>query len=480
MSMAPRLRYEGGSYRDREGRVFYGESGEVYRALSRRGLAQWQTVRETPFFERAIARGQIVQTDSVACAAVEAEPIDDGWAGVLRHEKIPFVSYPYEWTFGMLKDAALLHLALLQAALDDGMTIKDGTAYNVQFVGQRPTFIDVASFEQLTPGQPWSGYRQFCQTFLFPLFLQAYKNVHFHSFLRGSLDGVNPSECARLMSLRDRLRPGVLTHVCLHARFESDRRINESDVKQALPRAGFEKTMIKNNAAGLERIIRRLNWRPAGSKWSSYADRNSYSAADQRRKAAFVRDAVADHPARLVWDLGCNTGEYSRIAAEHGCYVVSLDADHLSVERLYQSLKANPVDVGRGAILPLVCNLADPSPNLGWHGRERKSLENRGLPDLTLCLALVHHLVVDAGIPVREFVEWLAGLKSHVVIEFVDRSDPMVQVLLRNRHDPCADYDRQHFENCLNGCFDIVRSEQLESGTRRLYFALNRRGATNG
>ncbi len=473
------LNYEGASYRDREGRVFYGASGAVYRALSGQALTQWHAVRSALFFEKAMSRGQVVATSDVDCASAEAGLIDDGWAGILRHETIPFVSYPYEWSFGMLKDAALLHLELLKAALDDEMTVKDGTAYNVQFVGERPTFIDVASFERLTPGQPWSGYRQFCQTFLFPLFLQAYKNIPFHALLRGSLDGIGPSECARFMSLRDLLRPGVFTHVCLHARLESDRRINGSNLKQALPRAGFEKSMIQHNAKGLARIIGRLNWEPSGSKWSAYAGHNSYSVEDQRRKGAFVRDAIASRPARLVWDLGCNTGEYSRIAAEHARYVVALDADHLAVERFYQSLKTNLAEPGQGAILPLVCNLADPSPNLGWCGKERKSLECRGVPDLTLCLALVHHLVIDAGIPLRDFVHWLAGLRSHLVIEFVDRSDPLVQVLLRNRRDTCADYDRQHFENCLNERFEVVRTEQLESQTRRLYFALNREAGTN-
>jgi hypothetical protein len=473
-AMPTQLNFEAGSYRDREGRVFYGESGEVCRALSPRALADWQAVRGTRFFQQAMADGRVVQTESIDSPLLETESPERGWAGVLRHETIPFVSFPYEWTFGMLKDAALLHLELLQAALDEDVTLKDGTAYNVQFVGPRPVFIDVASFERFTPGQPWAGYRQFCQTFLYPLFLQAYKNVAFHPFLRGCLAGISPGDCARLMSLRDLVRPGVLTHVCLHARLESERRVQQSNLQQALPRAGFDKSLIKNNAAGLGRIIGRLSWTPPESKWSGYQDCNSYSENDRRRKAEFVRQAAAARPRELVWDLGCNRGEYSRIAAEHARHVVAMDSDHLAVERLYQSLKAEGRTGSTGTILPLVNNVADPSPGLGWRGQERKSQPERGRPDLTLCLALVHHLCIDAGIPLGDLLSWLSALGTDLVIEFVDRDDSMVQILLRNRRDACDDYERGHFEHWLHEHFDVVRQERLESGTRTLYYAATR------
>jgi hypothetical protein len=472
--MPTQLNFEAGSYRDRDGRVFYGESGEVFRALSARALAEWQAVSGTRFFQKAMADGRIVQTEPVENAPSEMELPEQGWAGTLRHETIPFVSFPYEWTFGMLQDAALLHLELLQAALDEDVTLKDGTAYNVQFVGIRPVFIDVASFERFTPGQPWAGYRQFCQTFLYPLVLQAYKNVAFHPFLRGCLAGISPADCARLMSLRDLARPGVLTHVCLHARLESERSVQQSNLQQALPRAGFDKSLIRNNAAGLGRIISRLSWNPPHSKWSGYQDSNSYADADRRRKSDFVHQSLAARPREVVWDLGCNTGEYSRIAAQHARHVVAMDSDHLAVERLYQSLKSGPRAASTGTILPLVSNVADPSPSLGWRGKERKSQTERGRPDLTLCLALVHHLCIDAGIPLRELLAWLAGVGTELVIEFVERTDPMVQALLRNRRDSCDDYDLGNFGLWLHEYFDVVRQERLESGTRTLYYALTR------
>lgn len=469
--MGATLSFDAGSYRDREGRVFYGSVDEVYRALSVRAFAEWEAVRATRFFREEMSRGRIVRTEDIEGDPGKLVPDEPPWAGVLRHEAVPFVSYPYEWTFGMLKDAALLHLELLRTAIAEDVIIKDGTAYNVQWNGARPVFIDVASFERLLPGRPWAGYRQFCQTFLYPLFLQAYKNVAFHSLLRGSLDGISPQTCANLMSVRDIFRSGVLSHVLLHARLEASPHVQKGNFNEALPRAGFDKSLIDRNAANLESTVRRLNWNPTGSKWSEYAECNSYSAADQARKAAFVRGVCAALEPRVVWDLGCNTGEDSRIVAEYAKYVIAIDSDHLAVERLYQSLKRPSSSTSAARILPLVMNLVDSSPNLGWRLKERKSLEERGRPDLTLCLALIHHLVIGAGVLLRDLLDWLVGLGGGLVIEFVGKQDPMVQQLLRNKRDNYADYEPELFERWLNERFVVTASERLESGTRTLYYA---------
>jgi ribosomal protein L11 methylase PrmA len=417
-----------------------------------------------------------VRTAQIDMPVAESQP--SAWAAFLQHDTIPFVSYPYEWTFGMLKDAALLHLDLLAQALEENFTLKDGTAYNVQWAGDRPVFIDVLSFERVTRGQLWAGYRQFCQTFLYPLFLQAYKDVPFQPWLRGCLDGITPEQCANLMSLRDMVRPGVLKHAWLHAWLEGSERVRESNVQQNLKRAGSNTSLTKALVAGLTQIIRRLAWNPPDSKWSGYAANTTYSSTDAQRKADFVRAAVAARPAGLVWDLGCNTGDYSRIAAENAECVVAMDADHLAVERLYQSLRKTRAiasnKAGRQLILPLVSNFVDPSPNLGWRGRERKTLAERGRPELILCLALIHHLVIGAGVPMRELLQWLAALGSRLVIEFVGKDDAMVQQLLRNKRDNYGDYDPDLFDRWLHEFFEVVRSERLESGTRVLYYAVPR------
>ncbi len=463
------LDYEPGSYRDRDGRVFYDASGGVCRALSASAWDEWNAVRETRFFRQAIADRQVVATHELIDPPGSVETSADDWYGTLQHETIPFISYPYEWSFGMLQDAALLHLDLLASAIDEDVTLKDGTAYNMQWIGARPVFIDIASFERLPGGRAWAGYRQFCQTFLYPLMLQAFKDVPFHPWLRGALDGITPQECRRLMSWRDFFRRGVAAHVFLHSWLQSRRAVDDVDTSQALSSAGFHKDLIRSNVRGLRKVIERLRWTPGASAWSAYTDTHGYSTGDRQKKNDFVRAAVASQPWELVWDVGCNTGTYAHIAAENARQVVAMDADHLAIEKLYQQLKTAPGPHG-AKILPLVNNLVDPSVGLGWRGMERKSLIDRGRPDLTLCLALVHHLVIGHGVPLRELLGWFAELGTSLIIEFVTKQDPMVQKLLRGRRDNYADYETDVFERWLSELFHVVRSERLQSGTRILYF----------
>jgi SAM-dependent methyltransferase len=393
--------------------------------------------------------------------------VGEEWAGILKHETVPFISYPYEWSFGMLKDAALLQLELLLAALQEEMILKDASAFNIQWRGTSPVFIDIPSFTRLAPGEPWVGYRQFCQQLLYPLFLQAYKDIPFQPWLRGAIDGIEPEHCKNLMSLRDLLRRGVFLHVHLQNKIQTTYARTESNIRRELAAAGFHKHLIETNAHRLRTLVRKLAWKRTRSVWSDYATANSYSKADHERKVAFVRDVVRTRHWNLVWDLGCNTGVFARIAAENAGYVVAMDADSLAIERLYRALKAERTTT----ILPLVTNIANLSPNLGWRGLERKGLVERGKPDLTLCLALIHHLVIGANLPLQEFVDWLASLGGDLVIEFVTKDDPMVQTLLRNREDLYGDYEVGYFEQCLSQAFALVQRDPLVSGTRSLYYA---------
>jgi len=460
-----------GSFRDREGRVFTLED-RVLRALSPRAFAAWETLAATRFFHRLTEEGKVVATRQVDFPEAELRALSPHWVAVLEHEPIPFVSYPYEWSFSMLRDAAELQLELLLEALEEGLILKDSSAYNVQWQGARPVFIDVASFEKWVEGDPWVGYLQFCQLFLYPLVLTAYRDVSFQPWLRGAIDGISPEECNRLLRLRDRFRPGVFADVYLQAKLQA-RSARESaasaerSVRAELRQAGFRKEMIAHNVRRLRKIVGKLAWRRSRSEWAEYAEENSYDRENREIKERFVREVAATRHWRLVWDLGSNTGVFSRIAAEHADYVVALDADHLAVDRLYRRLAAE----GPGNILPLVGNLADASPALGWRHRERKALSERPRPELTLCLALIHHMVITANIPLPEFVDWLASLGSHLVIEFVTKDDPMVRKLLRNKEDIYHDYEIPVFEACLGEHFEILRQEHLQAGNRKLYFA---------
>jgi hypothetical protein len=458
---------EPGSFRDPDSRVFYAGDA-VYRALSSEGLADFRALQQAGLLEDP----RIVATELVEGGPELPTALVKETAAVLRHERIPFVSYPYEWTFSMLKDAALLQLDLLLGALERDLVLKDSTPYNVQFRGARALFVDIGSYERLRPGEPWAGYRQFCMLYLYPLLLQALKGVRFQPWLRGSIDGITAAEMRGLMSARDRFRRGLLTHVFLHARLERRYADRGGEVRQDLRRAGFRKELIVANVRKLHGLVERLRWDPPAGVWTAYGERNSYSDEDAARKEDFVRDATAACSPRLVWDVGANNGRYSRIAAAQAGTVLAIDADQGPLELLYRELR----DEGDERILPLAVDLADPSPGLGWRGLERRTLAGRGRPDLVLALALVHHLAISANVPVREVVDWLAGLGSALVIEFPTREDPMVQKLLAPKRDGLhPDYELGFFERCLAEAFTIDRSERLGSGTRVLFFARPKR-----
>ena len=370
----------------------------------------------------------------------------------------------------MLKDAALLQLELGRRALEHDLTLKDASAYNVQFRGAQPVFVDVGSFERLNEGEPWAGYRQFCMLFLYPLMLQAYRGMPYHALLRGSLDGIEPSQARALLSAR---RRGVLTHVVLHARLEA--RYADAggrEVKRELKRAGFGKALLDANLRKLEKLVRRLEFKPGRTAWTEYGRTNTYTrrggGAQGRVRPRRPRRAG---PGGLVWDLGCNDGTYSRVAAEHAATVVAVDADHATVDGLYRALR----DEGRTDILPLVMSVTDPSPDLGWRGLERARPERRGTPDLVLALALIHHVVITGNVPVREFIAWLrvARRRARDRVPRARRPDGAEAALGQDVEKANPDYERETFERALGERFEVERTERLAS--RTLYEARPRR-----
>jgi predicted RNA methylase len=297
--------------------------------------------------------------------------------------------------------------------------------------------------------------------------------VSFRPWLRGSIDGITATQMRAVLSFRDRFRRGLTTNVFLQARLERRDVRSGAGIKREVKRTGAERQLIRANVRRMRKLVERLRWNPPQGTWTSYAQDNSYEAEDARRKDAFVRAVATSRPWQLAWDLGANTGRHSRIAAEGSRRVVAIDADEGPVELLYRELR----EADDETILPLAMNVADPSPSLGWRGVERKTLMERGRPDLVLALAFVHHVAIGANVPVKELVDWFAEIGAAIVLEFPTREDPMVQLLLsRKREGLHPDYERGFFERCLNEAFDVRRSEELGSGTRIIYFATPRGG----
>lgn len=427
--------FDPGSFRDPASRVFR-RDGEIHRLLSAEGSKDWRAFAASPLLERWTADGRLVGTTEVEGPVDRLE---------LRHEVIPFWSYPSEWSFGMLRDAALLQLDLQSEALEHNLTLKDATAYNIQFNNAQPVFIDVGSIRLWEEGEPWLGYGQFCQLFLFPLMIRAHAGIPFQPLLRGSLDGITAHTARALLRGSRVRRPGVLPDVVLQAR--ANRTVSSRDVRSELKEAGFSKEMIQTNLRRLKKVLNKTTWEPDSSTWSEYADRDH--VADQRAaKEAFVAAVAAKRHRALSWDLGANDGHFSRLLAEHADTVVAIDGDELVVDRLYRELRRS----GTKRILPLVIDLADPTPGMGWRGRERQRLEDRGKPELTLMLALMHHLVVGSNLPLVEVVDWMASLGSEFVFEWVPPDDPMVGELTVNK--TAREIHRDYREDVLRAAFD--------------------------
>ncbi|HMY24940.1 MAG TPA: hypothetical protein PLN08_07875 [Solirubrobacterales bacterium] len=461
---------EPGSFRDRDSRVVVSDDA-IYRALSPEGAEDWEAFSASPLLEQLTAAGKVIGTREVDPSVLgeSQDLLPTGITKVLEHDRVPFVSYPYEWTFSMLQDAAKLQLELGAAAIDSGLDLKDATPYNVQFIGSQPTFIDIGSFEKITEGEPWIAYRQFCMLYLYPLLFQAHKDIPFHPWMRGSIDGIQPIDAIKVFSLRDRLRRGVFLHTSLHARL--DRRANKSgpgSAEENKTKRQVKPGQIKAQLESMNRLVSKLKWKAGETSWSGYRQSNTYSDEDDRRKQAFVGEVAAQLKPGLTWDMGCNDGAYSRIAAESSERVVAFDFDHATVEALYRSLR----EEGNTKILPLVSNLADPSPALGWRGLERKTLADRGAPDLMLALALIHHVSISANIPIADFLQWARDLETTLLVEFPKRTDPMVRALLANKHEGAnPDYEEGNFERELEKRFEVERREELPSGDRILYLA---------
>lgn len=450
------MTFDGGSFRDPDGRVFLRE-GRVLRGLSARGAAEWKAASAAPFYKAAVEARRLVRS--------EERSAEGPWALVLEHERVPAVSYPYEWGFGMLRDAALLTLDLQLEALAAGYTLKDGTPYNVQFVGTRPTFIDAGSFERLGPGAAWAGYRQFCEQFLYPLMLRAYRGVPHGPWLRGRLGGVRAGEAAALLGLRALLKPGVFAHVLLQARLQAGHAADSADLRRELAAAGAGPELMVAGLRTLRGVVAGLAWEPPPSAWSDYGRGEHYSADDLAAKEAFVRAAASARPRRLAWDLGANRGDYARLLAAHASDVVALDGDDSAHEGLYRALKAE----GGGHVLPLHADLSDPSPDQGWRGRERARLERRAPPDFVLALAVLHHLRLSAGVPTAELADWLADFGAEAVVEFASKDDPAARRLLARKDDRYEDWTVPAFEAALAPRFETVRRAELCGGNRVLY-----------
>jgi ribosomal protein L11 methylase PrmA len=443
------------SFRDPSGFLFQRE-GALYRQVNPCYGEEYELLMKSGLYESLVGDGLLVAHAEVPKAAAP-----DAFR-VLKPDPVPFISYPYEWSFGELQAAALTTLEIHRRALSRGMALKDASAYNIQFRGSRPLLVDTLSFERLRPEEPWTAYRQFCQHFLAPLALMSRRDVRLSQLLRVYIDGVPLDLASELLPGRSRLSFGLLTHLHLHAKSQiryADEGSLPASGKRKMGRHGLEALL-----SSLEGTVRALDWEPAGA-WVDYYGHTNYTAAAASEKKRIVSEWLRESAPATVWDLGANVGEFSRAAAEAGAYTIAFDSDAGAVERNYREGRER----GEEQILPLVLDLTNPSGGIGWANRERSSLVERGPADVALALALIHHLAIGNNVPFARIAEFLAAVCRTLVIEFVPKTDSQVRRMLATREDVFADYGIEAFEREFARRFRTISRFPIPESERVLY-----------
>ncbi len=446
------------SFRDPSGFLFR-DNGKIYRTISPIYKHHFDTVFSSGLYDDLTKNGMLISHRDVT--PIFKEKFSFEIYKVIEPVQLSFVSYPYEWCFSQLKDAAILTLSIQKKALIHDMILKDATPYNIQFYKGDPILIDTLSFEKYEEGKPWIAYRQFCEMFLAPLCLAAYLDDRLLSYLRVFLEGIPLDLAVKLLPLKARLSMPLLLHIYFHARSQ-----------KISPRKYIEEKSAKLSKHGLlgiidslESAIRNLRLPEKKTVWSNYYQETNYTPTAMEGKRKIVASFLGKTGAKSVWDLGANTGEFSNISAKNGIDTVAMDFDYGAVERLYRKVR----DQNLENILPLRVDFTNPSPGIGWASEERESLFERGPVDCIMALALIHHLAIGHNIPFDLIASYFQSIANYLIIEFVPKSDSQTQRILSSREDIFTKYSEEFFENEFEKNFKILNKEFIPDSKRTLY-----------
>jgi len=449
----------GASFRDPSGFLFK-HQGHIYRQVNLSYREDYDRSLGSGLYRKLIDSGILIPHEEIEIASPAPEIVYK----IIRPEQLEFISYPYEWSFSQLKDAALVTLTIESLAIELGMSLKDASAYNIQFQHGKPVFIDTLSFEKYQPERPWIAYRQFCQHFLAPLSLMAFCDVRLGQLLRDYIDGIPLDLASKLLPRRTWFNFTLLIHIHIHAR--SQKHYASQKIKT---RRQFSHNSMIGLLDSLKGGISNLHWNPSGMGWENYYEEHNYSPQGIQHK----KDAVSHwldliHP-KMVWDLGANTGLFSRLASERGIPTLAFDIDPAAVELNYRSC----VTQQETNLLPLVMDLANPSPSIGWENIERPSFLERAPADAIFALALLHHLAIGNNVPLDRLAGFFNRLGKWLIIEFIPKDDSQVQRLLANRQDIFNDYTAGCFETAFSKYFSVEHKEPIPGSTRQLYLMKN-------
>jgi len=449
-----------GSFRDPSGFLFR-QNGILYRQINKSYKEHYDFLMESGLYKELTDKHLLIPHKE----ASEIQAVTDDCYKIIQPEEIRFISYPYGWCFSELKDAALTTLEIQKIALEHNMILKDASAYNIQFHQGKPILIDTLSFEKYEEGKPWIAYRQFCQHFLAPLSLMRYKDIRLNQLLKIYLDGIPLDLASKLLPKRTHLKFSLLTHIHLHAKTQ-DHYANKAVDLNKKRISKFQLLALTDN---IHSFIKNLHLPQIKTEWGEYTDNTNYTDEAHEDKKKIIEKFISETNPKSVWDLGANTGIFSNISAQKGIFTVSFDIDPIAVEKNYLRCK----ETGEKNILPLISDLTNPAPSIGWENKERLSISERGPVDLIMALALIHHLAISNNTPLEKIAECFSKLSKNLIIEWVPKEDSNAQRLLRTREDIFKNYNQETFEKSFSKFFKIKERCEIKESKRVLYLMRN-------
>jgi hypothetical protein len=443
------------SYRDPSGFIFEKE-GTLYRQVNQSFSGHFDHFIQSGCYKHLVERGLLIPHEQID-TNISGHP---DFHTTLRPERIHYISYPYEWSFDMLKDAALLTLQLIREAMHYGMILKDATPYNIQWHRNRLIFIDTLSFEKYQE-VPWIAYRQFCESFLGPLLLMHYSRKPLHTLFLSWPDGIPLDIIRSLLPKRTRFSLHIYLHIHLHQKISGRK---PSATTNAMP--VFSRAKLLRLLTSLETLITSLQLPADPTTWSGYYEEASLRNDYLQQKTSIISSWLNDLPAvKTAADLGANRGEFSHLLAKRGIQVIAADFDAYCINQLYRAIKSN----GQQYIQPLIIDLANPSPAIGVNNEERSPFVSRTNKDMIFALALVHHLAIGKNIPFEKIAAFLGRMGKYLVIEYVPKEDEKIRQMLAHKKDIYEDYTEDKFVTAFNQHFSIEKKMLIPGSTRTLY-----------
>lgn len=441
------------SYRDPDGFIFF-KDGILFRQVNQSYAANYQLLIGSGLYDVLVQRNLMVRHKVIE----ENYTGSTDWFLTLKPEVVPFISFPYEWSFDMLKDAALLTLELNKTAINHGMILKDATGFNVQFQGGSPVFIDTLSFEAYDEHLPWKAYRQFCESFLFPLYIAHFQHLDINCILSAQTEGIPVHATAKLLPFKTRFSLGVWMHVYLQ-NWVGSRSVNETTKSQ------FSKKKLLQLTENLADIISGLKYENKKPGWGSYYESTILSNAYLHEKEIALSEVLTKCSGGTVLDAGANDGYFSMMLAKQFELVIAADFDSLCVNNMYRRVKDQRIN----NIIPLRIDMVNPSPAIGFANKERACFTERIKVDVLVALALIHHLVLGKNVPLIMVAGYFSQLAPQLVIEFIPESDEKVQQLLKHKSNLNNRYNQHDFEIAFGSYFSIEGKYQLTDSKRIIY-----------